>query len=122
MLRFDKSNPYHLSPDMVNVMLTPHIHVGDQTSLDWRLGWGLQHMENNHIIFWHWGARRLATRNFCAGDRSHQTGVVILTNHHNGLTLCEEIAHIALERLEAFPTFRWLLPADSWRADGLCPR
>jgi len=34
------------------------------------------------------------------------------------LTICEEVAQLALEYPESFPAFRWLLPAENWRADG----
>jgi CubicO group peptidase (beta-lactamase class C family) len=111
--------PVCLSDGLMAEMLTPQIKVGVQKDLYWGLGWGLQHIPGWGKSFWHWGARRQATRSFVMGHRERQSGVVILTDHANGLVICEKIAQIGLGCNEPFPAFRWLLPAESWRADGI---
>jgi hypothetical protein len=79
----------------------------------------LQHLHGEVNSFWHWGARRELTRSIVIGLPATQSAVVIFTNHPSGLTICEEIAQVALEYPEPFPAFGWLLPAENWRADGL---
>jgi hypothetical protein len=99
-------------------MLTPQVRLGSQPNLSWGLGWGLQHLHGEVNSFWHWGARRDLTRCIVIGLPAKQSAVVIFTAHPEGLTIAEEIAQIALEYPESFPAFAWLLPAESWRADG----
>lgn len=119
MIHSDEDDDFHLSPAMIDEMLRPQVHVGDQRELSWGLGWGLQHEGDQEVSFWHWGARRKQTRNFVIGNRTHQNGLVIFTTHAEGLAICSEIMQTVLARTDPIPAFRWLLPAEKWRADGL---
>jgi CubicO group peptidase (beta-lactamase class C family) len=118
MFRTEPRDEYHLAPATLSAMLTPQIRVGSQPALSWGLGWGLQHVHGEVDSFWQWGARRDITRSIVIGVPATQSAVVIFTDHPDGLTICEEIAQVALEYPESFPAFRWLLPAEKWHADG----
>lgn len=111
-------DPFRLSRTSLTQMLAPHIRVGDQIGLFWGLGWGLQHLGEGKNTFWHWGSRRNLTRCFALGCPESRSGIVIFTDHMDGLTICEEIVHIGLGWSEPLLAFRWLLPAEKWRADG----
>jgi CubicO group peptidase (beta-lactamase class C family) len=111
-------NQYRLSQASLTQMLTPQVQVGDQRGLSWGLGWGLQDIDGMKNVFWHWGARRNLTRCFAVGHRDSRSGMVIFTDHVDGLAICEEIVQIGLTWPEPLPAFRWLLPAEKWRADG----
>lgn len=119
MMRVERDHAFQLDPTLLDEMLKPHMRVGNRCDLSWGLGWGLQHEEGTEDSFWHWGARRRLTRNFAMGYRTRQTGLAILTTDPEGLTLCREIAQTLLAHPTPFPAFRWLLPAEKWRADGL---
>jgi len=109
-------NPY-LRTSSLAQMLSPQLTVGDIPDLYWGLGWGLQGDDNNHS-FWHWGARGIPTAmNFVMGLPEHKTGIVIFTNHRDGLYLCRDIIKKLLPDTK-LSAFDWLLPAKSWRADG----
>lgn len=118
MFRTEPRDEFHLAPATLSAMLAPQIRVGSQADLSWGLGWGLQHLHGEVNSFWHWGSRRGLTRSIIIGLPATQSAVVIFTDHSSGLTISEEIAQIALEYRESFPAFRWLLPAESWHADG----
>lgn len=101
-------------------MLTPQIDVGMYADLKWGLGWGLQ-QANNKLSFWHWGARGTPqTMNFAVGWPKQQKGIVIFTNHAEGLYLCRDIIRRVFPQ-EPVPAFDWLLPAKKWRPDGTRP-
>lgn len=119
MMQIGQDKDFQHTSTLLNEMLKPHIRVGNRRDLSWGLGWGLQHEEGEEDSFWHWGARRRLTRSFAIGYRSRQTGLVVLTTDPEGLNLCEEIAQTILAHPNPFPSFRWLLPAEKWRADGL---
>ena len=119
MFRTEPRDEFHLAPATLSAMLTPQVRVGNQPGLSRGLGWGLQHLHGEVNSFWHWGARRELTRSIVIGLPDTQSAVVIFTDHPSGLTICEEIAQVALEYPEPFPAFGWLLPAENWRADGL---
>jgi hypothetical protein len=55
-----------------------------------------------------------------AFSTARRTGVIILTNDQEGLYACREIiAHLDEPPLNvAHPAFDWLLPANTWQADG----
>jgi hypothetical protein len=108
---------YRLSQSSLTQMLTPHIQLGSQSGLSWGLGWGLQRIGVKNT-FWHWGARRNLTRCFAMGHPDSRSGMVIFTDHVDGLAICEEIVQTGLAWSEPLPAFRWLLPAEKWRADG----
>jgi CubicO group peptidase (beta-lactamase class C family) len=108
----------HLSLDWRNQMLTPLVAVGGQADLSWGLGFGLQNETGQPRSFWHWGARGNQNRCFALGILYSQTGAVILTNHRDGLTVCEPILNLLLGHEGGYPALRWLLPAERWRADG----
>ncbi|MEP6986324.1 MAG: hypothetical protein ABI970_12045, partial [Chloroflexota bacterium] len=109
---------FHLSEVMLSEMLTPYTQVGNQAGLYWGLGWGIEQATNKHNYFWHWGQRRSRTRNFAIGSRDDRSGLVILTNHENGLTLCEAIVKTVMPQATN-TAFKWLLPARKWRGDGI---
>jgi len=109
---------FRLSQANLTQMLTSNIQVGNQSGLSWGLGWRLQHLGEAKNTFWHWGTRRNLTRCFALGHPDSRSGIVIFTDHADGLTICEEIAQIGLNWSEPLPAFRWLLPVEKWRADG----
>ena len=75
--------------------------------------------QGEETSFWHWGARRNHTRCLVIGFSVKRSAIIIFTNQANGLEICEGIAQTGLDHPEPFPAFRWLLPADRWRGDGL---
>lgn len=116
MMSESRSDTFHLSPLTLSEMLTPAIQVGDQKGLFWGLGWGLCIVEGR-ASFWHWGQRFNQNRCFAMASLEEQSGVVILTNHENGLIFCSQLLDM-LMGYKAYPAFQWLLPPDKWRADG----
>lgn len=108
-----------LGPAFLAEVFRPHTQVGSQAGLSWGLGWGLQHTAGEEDSFWHWGARRNQTRSLVIGFPIKRSAIVIFTNQANGLEICEGIAQTGLDHPEPFPAFRWLLPAEQWRGDGL---
>lgn len=113
---------YHLNEAWLKEMMTPQISVGVQPHLHWGLGWGLQTSDNEQdLSFWHWGARSIPTAmNFAVGCPAHKQGVVIFTNHREGLYLARDIVR-SLFPDRSLPAFDWLLPAKHWRPDGSRP-
>jgi CubicO group peptidase (beta-lactamase class C family) len=111
------NSPSRLSESSLAEMMTPQLQVGRQEGLYWGLGWGIEHAAEGRNSFWHWGARGNQTRNFAIGSRETGTGVVILTNHVDGLTICPSIVEQVMG-YSARPAFNWLLPVETWRADG----
>jgi CubicO group peptidase (beta-lactamase class C family) len=107
-----------LSEALLLEMLTPQVQVGSQEGLFWGLGWGLHRSADGRNTFWHWGQRLSRTRNFAMGSREERSGVVILTNHVDGLAVCEPIVETVMN-YASYPAFRWLLPPEAWRADGI---
>jgi hypothetical protein len=54
------------------------------------------------------------------GFPEQQVGMVALTNGEEGHRVCEVIADLVLAMPDVeHPAFRWILPAESWCADGL---
>jgi CubicO group peptidase (beta-lactamase class C family) len=110
---------FRLSSAGRDKMLTPQVQVGVQNGLSWGLGWGMQNITGKGDSFWHWGARRNLTCCFAMGECESRSGIIIFTDHEDGLTVCEQIAQIGLSWPVPIPAFHWLLPAEKWRADGL---
>lgn len=110
---------HYLSEAMLKEMLRPQIAVGVQPHLHWGLGWGLQTSDDQS--FWHWGARSIPTAmNFAMGWPARKQGVVIFTNHREGLHLARDIIRSVFPE-RSLPAFDWLLPAKNWRPDGSRP-
>jgi CubicO group peptidase (beta-lactamase class C family) len=107
-----------LSPELREQLFAPQVQVGEWPTLFWGLGWGIQSTASGHLV-WHWGAN-YGYRSYAAFSTAHRTGVIILTNHQNGLYTCREI----ISRLDepalkvAQPAFDWLLPSEAWKEDG----
>ncbi len=98
-------------------MLRPQVEVANVPNLHWGLGWGLQ-TGTPGLSFWHWGARGIPRAMcFAVGIPQEQRGVVIFTDHTDGLLLCRKIV-ATWARTSDLPAFEWLLPAHEWRADG----
>lgn len=108
----------HLSPELREQVTLPQVQVGEWPTLFWGLGWGIQSSASGDLV-WHWGAN-YGYRSYVAFSTAHRTGVIILTNHQNGLYACREI----ISRLDesslkvAHPAFDWLLPSEAWKEDG----
>jgi CubicO group peptidase (beta-lactamase class C family) len=117
---FEPSDASHLSESVRKEMLMPQIGVGMYSDLKWGLGWGLQQV-NDESSFWHWGARSIPqTMNFAVGWPEQEKGIVIFTNHGEGLYLCRDIVRSVFPQ-DSLPAFEWLLPAKNWRPDGTRP-
>ncbi len=109
--------PPLLSRSGRQAMLQPQIAVGDIPNLHWGLGWGLQ-TSSSGLSFWHWGARGTPqSMSFALGLPEQCRALVIFTNHSKGLVLCRSLIEAWLGE-SALPAFEWLLPAETWRADG----
>jgi CubicO group peptidase (beta-lactamase class C family) len=91
-----------LSRAGVDSMLHPQIKLS--TAISWGLGWGLEHTASGDC-FWHWGDNG-SFKAFAIASRAGQSGLVILTNAANGLSLCEPIVHAAFG--DAHPAFAWV--------------
>lgn len=82
------------------ILLSPHVSVNAE--LGWALGFGLAHEGR---IFWQFG-KNAHSRSCFACDRSTGTGILVLTNSHNGMALCEEAITSILPA--AGPVFAWV--------------
>lgn len=103
---------------VTQAMLRTEIKVGNVSDLSWGLGWGLQ-TSLSGVSFWHWGARGIPKRmNFAMGIPARRRGIVIFTDHENGLYLCRSIIAEWWLKEPVLPAFEWLLPAMDWRPDG----
>jgi CubicO group peptidase (beta-lactamase class C family) len=81
--------------------LSPQMAVN--RDLSWGLGWGLSGPEGRDS-FWHWGSNP-GYRCFAAASRGTGDGVVVLTNHVNGIAVCREVVRVALGG--DHPAFAW---------------
>lgn len=70
-------------------MLTSFIHMNEDKSLSWSLGFGLQH-DSNGTAFWQWGDYGIF-RNYIIAYPEQKTAVVYLTNSFNGLSICANV-------------------------------
>jgi CubicO group peptidase (beta-lactamase class C family) len=71
--------------------------------LSWGLGWGLTGA-GGRDSFWHWGSNP-GYRCFAAASRETGAGVVVLTNHVDGMRVCREAVRTALGA--DHPAFEW---------------
>lgn len=95
---------FHLGPEMVAQMLTPHVRVGRFDELSWGLGFGLQHPQAGPGSFWHWGDWGIF-QHYAVAYREEGSALVVMTNT-NGLLACRDVAERALGREQ--PAFKWL--------------
>lgn len=78
-----------LRPGTLKEMLTPQIDMDEEKGLGWSLGFGTQDDENGRAI-WQWGDYDVF-RNYIIAYPAKKTGVVYLTNSHNGLSVCSQV-------------------------------
>ncbi len=75
------------------------------SAIGWGLGWGLEKAHRGWYLF-HWGENNGDFQAFVEGDPSRRTGIVILTNSGNGLSIVPAIVQ------EVFPAkheaFAWM--------------
>lgn len=74
-------------------------------TLSWGLGWGLERAENGPAI-WQWGDNNGEFQSFVIGYPGTKTGVVVLTNSGNGLSIVPAIVSAAVGGKH--PLFAWL--------------
>jgi len=94
--------PTLLKPSTVAAMLKPAVEV--QKDLSWSLGWGLERSGERRLL-WHWGDND-TFRSFVVADREAGSGVVVLTNSENGLSIAEPIVSAVVPG--PHPAFAWL--------------
>ena len=75
-----------LKPETWKEMLTSQIDMNKEKGLGWSLGFGTQDDANGRAI-WQWGDYNVF-RNYIIAYPREKTGVVYLTNSHNGLSIC----------------------------------
>jgi CubicO group peptidase (beta-lactamase class C family) len=75
-----------LRPETSKEMLTLQIAKNEEMGLGWSLGFGTQDDDNGRAI-WQWGDYNVF-RNYVIAYPATRTGVVYLTNSHNGLSFC----------------------------------
>lgn len=78
-----------LRPETLDEMLTPQIDKNKEMGLGWSLGFGTQDDENGRAI-WQWGDYNVF-RSYIIAYPKEKTGVVYLTNSHNGLSICSYV-------------------------------
>ncbi len=81
-------DPFRLSAAAVSEMLTPRVMAGP--GLGWGLGWGVAPAAGGNAI-WHWGDGG-GFRSVALFYPHNGSGVVVLTNGHNGPAVYREIA------------------------------
>ncbi len=82
-----------LRPGTLEEMLTPQIDMDKEKGLGWCLGFGTQDDGNGRAI-WQWGDYDVF-RNYIIAYPAKKTGVVYLTNSHNGLAVCSRVVAAA---------------------------
>jgi len=101
----------------VAAMLTPQTPVGRWSALSWALGWGVQQVEGG-TAFWHWGGSQNGYTAYVMGLPARRSGLVVLTNGEQGLSVCAEVTRRALQHPARHPAFDWLLPLAEWSPTG----
>jgi len=101
MTNFFDRDSTRLMRSWLRETFTPQAQV--EASLSWGLGWGLAGAEGRDS-FWHWGSNP-GYRCFAAASRDTATGVVVMTNHVDGMRVCREVVRVALGR--DHPAFEW---------------
>jgi len=110
-------NGIGLQPKSNRDMMIPQVNLDEERETDidehvtrlssvlsWGLGWGLENFDQTQY-FWHWGNNR-TFRSFVIASRDTHTGMVILTNSANGLSIVDEITRIVTGRKH--PAISWL--------------
>ena len=81
-----------LRPETLDEMLTLQIDKNKEMRLGWSLGFGTQDDEHGRAV-WQWGDYNVF-RDYVIAYPGTKTGVVYLTNSHNGLSICSYlVAH-----------------------------
>lgn len=105
-----------LKPDTLKLMETPqtpvekncHVNCFDvaplSTSVFWGLGVGLEKTSAG-LAFWQWGDNG-AFKAYMVGLPEHKSGLVMLTNSENGLSLADALVKAALGSDQ--PSLEWL--------------
>jgi CubicO group peptidase (beta-lactamase class C family) len=78
-----------LKPETWKEMLTSQIDMNKEKGLGWSLGFGTQDDAMGRAI-WQWGDYGVF-RNYIIAYPKEKTGVVYLTNSHNGLSICSYV-------------------------------
>lgn len=76
MMRSEESDAHHLSPRMLDEMISPQISVNQ--TLSWGIGWGIEKTAQGEY-FWQWGDLGDYSGLALASRATHE-GLVILTN------------------------------------------
>jgi CubicO group peptidase (beta-lactamase class C family) len=74
-------------------------------TLSWGLGWGLERTRAGDAI-WHWGDNNGEFQSFIMAHPKEKTGIVILTNSGNGLSIIPEI--VSQITGGGHPAFAWM--------------
>lgn len=98
-----KTDGAHLSREMLNDMLTPHVRVPQSDALFWGLGFGLQRPRTGPESFWHTGDWGIF-KHYAVAYRQDGSVLVVMTNG-SGLEACRDVAVQALGREQ--PAFAW---------------
>jgi len=86
-------NPKYMRTEIVREMLSDSIKIDDNNS--WGLGIGLQHGNNQNII-WHSGNNGRVWWSFACFSIPDQAGIIVMTKGRNGFKIYQEIAHFAI--------------------------
>ena len=124
-----------LRKDTMDQMVSPQVRVDENCSnciergfgqpskaLSWGLGWGLERTAAGDAI-WHWGDNGSEFHNFVIAYPKQKTGVVILSNSGNGLSIIPEL--VSQITGHNHPAFAWMgyepynSPAKLWFKDIL---
>lgn len=107
-----------LKKETREMMLAPQIRVDEtclictrpaeklSTEIGWGLGWGLQTTDEG-TSFWHWGDNG-NNKSFIVAFDKQKSGVVVLTNSANGLSIVREILADGVGG--KYPVLAWLKP------------
>lgn len=85
-----------LDPGTHREMLDWAVDMGDDGSVGWSLGFGLQ-KDDEGTAFWQWGDFGIF-RSYVIASARDRSGVVYLTNSFNGLALCDELVRASFGR------------------------
>jgi CubicO group peptidase (beta-lactamase class C family) len=107
-----------LKKETREMMLSPQIRIDEtclictrpatklSTEIGWGLGWGLQTTDEG-TSFWHWGDNG-NNKSFIVAFDKQKSGVVVLTNSANGLSILREILADGVGG--KYPVLAWLKP------------
>jgi CubicO group peptidase (beta-lactamase class C family) len=74
-------------------------------NLFWGLGWGIQKLQGDSGVLWHWGDNG-AFKAFVMADPKSKSGVVVFANSENGLEIAETVVYEVMGRDSL--AFLWL--------------